>query len=247
MAQERVPAGGGAFPGTRWSVLREATGEDVAARRQAWEVVAAAYWKPVYTYLRLRHRLSADEAEDVTQSFFARAVEKPVLAGYDPARARFRTSLRACLDDFVANHRRACGRLKRGGGLAVVDFAAAERELVEARPADDPDLLFHREFMRRVMEMAVGALRARCQDTPRARAFEVFRRHDLDPGDGPAPSYADLARDLGLRVTQVTNDLAAMRRALRAEVIGALRALTASPAEFEAEARALLGPRREGR
>jgi RNA polymerase sigma factor (sigma-70 family) len=232
----------GAFPGTRVSVLRAAAGADDAVRRQAWDHILGAYWKPVYKYLRLRWRLGPEDAEDLTQSFFTRALEKPFFAAYDPERARFRTFLRACLDAHAANHHRDATRQRRGGGRIALDFTTAENELARAAAPDDPDALFHREFLRRVVEQAVEALRAQCAGTPRAAAFEVFRRRDLAPEDGqPPPSYADLARDLDLPVTQVTNHLAAMRRALRAEVLRSLRALTASNAEFDAEARPFLG------
>ena len=119
------------FPVTRHSVVRSLASERPDIRRAAFDVLADAYWKPVFKYVRLKWRADADEAADLTQAFFLRAYEKAFFARFDPARARFRTYLRTCLDRFIANARQESRRLKRGGGVELVpfDFEAAEREL----------------------------------------------------------------------------------------------------------------------
>jgi len=235
----------GPFPPTRLSLVRAAGSADGDARRLAFGGLAEAYWRPVYKYLRWRWGALPAEAEDLTQGFFARAFEKRFFDRFDPGRARFRTFLRACVDGFVANERRAAVRLKRGGGAPLVslDVEGAEEELVSqaARGRDDVEAWFHREWVRALFARAVGALERRCRAEGRATAFAVFRRYDLEGGDGDRPTYDALARELGLPVTQVTNHLSAMRRELRRDVIEALRALTASEEEFRAEARDLLG------
>ena len=95
------------FPATRCSLVRATASPDPAARRQAFEDLIAAYWKPVYKYLRVRWSLHNEDAKDLTQAFFARALEKDFFDRFDPARARFRTFLRTCVDGFAANARRA--------------------------------------------------------------------------------------------------------------------------------------------
>jgi len=234
----------GAFPLTRESLVRAAGAADGETRRQAFGVLTEGYWRPVYKYLRWRWRADREEAEDLTQGFFARAYEKRFFDRFDPGRARFRTFLRACLDGYIANERQAATRLKRGGGtlLLSLDVEGAEREL--AGPAlasqDDVEAWFHREWVRALFTRAVAALERRCREEGRTAAFTVFRRYDLE-GEGERPTYEALAREIGLPVTQVTNHLSAMRRDLRREVLAALRALTASDEEFRAEARDLLG------
>ena len=234
-----------AFPPTRASVVRAAASSDGEARRQAFGDLAEGYWSPVYKYLRWRWRADRAEAEDLTQGFFARAYEKRFFDRFDPARARFRTFLRTCLDGYVANERQAAARLKRGGGALVLslDLEGAERELAgpALASADDVEAWFHREWVRALFTRAVAALERRSRDEGRAAAFAVFRRYDLEGEDGDRPTYEALGRELGLPVTQVTNHLAVMRRELRREVLDALRALTASDEEFRAEARDLLG------
>jgi RNA polymerase sigma factor (sigma-70 family) len=240
---EAPPPGG--FPRTRESLVRAASAGEGEPRRQAFGALAEGYWRPVYKYLRWRWHADREEAEDVTQGFFARAYEKRFFDRFDPGRARFRTFLRTCLDGFVANERQAASRLKRGGGalLLSLDVEGAEREL--AGPAltaqGEVEAWFHREWVRGLFTRAVSALEARCREDGRDVAFAVFRRYDLEGDDGDRPTYEALGRALGLPATQVTNHLSAMRRELRKEVLEALRALTATEEEFRAEARDLLG------
>src|SRR6266545_8142728 len=92
-----------AFPLTRRSVVRAAASADPETRRRAFEALVAAYWRPVYKYLRLEWSAPGEDAEDLTQGFFARALEKGFFDRFDPSRSRFRTYLRTCLDGFVAN------------------------------------------------------------------------------------------------------------------------------------------------
>src|SRR4051794_15933966 len=119
------------FPVTRHSVVSAIRSDRAEVRRSAFDTLVAAYWKPVFKYVRLKWHASPDDAADLTQAFFLRAYEKEFFEAFDPARARFRTFLRTCLDGFVANTRKADGRLKRGGAVTLVplDFDEAEREL----------------------------------------------------------------------------------------------------------------------
>jgi RNA polymerase sigma factor (sigma-70 family) len=227
-------------------VVRGAASPDAETRRRAFEALVAAYWKPVYKYLRLKWRAPEEDAEDLTQGFFARALEKGFFDRFDPGRARFRTYLRACLDGFVANERKSAHRLKRGGGAEHVslDFAGAEAELGRpGRPeAGDMEEYFHREWVRSLFGLAVEALRRRCAEAGKSVPFALFERYDLDgPDAARRPSYAELAREMGIPETQVTNHLAWARREFRRLVLQALKQATGSEEEFRAEARQLLG------
>jgi RNA polymerase sigma-70 factor (ECF subfamily) len=234
------------FPATRRSIVDDVRSADPARRRAAFDRVAAAYWRPVYAYLRLRWRASAPDAEDLTQGFFTRALEKGFFDAYDPSRGRLRTFLRTCLDGYVSNERQAASRRKRGGGVETIagDFADAERGLPAARDDRDPEAVFHREWVRSVCAEAVEALRARCRLSGRDRALALFERCDLsDLADEDRPSYAALAAEFGLPPTQVTNLLNAARREFRRALEDTLRRRTATDEEFEQEARTLLGRR----
>jgi len=236
----------GRFPFTRHSVLALVRSEDQEARRLGWDALVRAYWKPVYKYLRLRWRADEESASDWTQGFFAHALEKRTFERFDPAKARFRTFLRLCLDGFAANEREALGREKRGGRVATLslDFERAEGELAGAEPpaADDFEAYFQREWMRTLFELALEDVRAECERSGRAADFELLRRHDLDAAAREnGLSYADLARELGVSTTHVTNRLHSARARLRAALLARLRELCATDAEFRAESRAIFG------
>ena len=233
------------FPGTRHSLVAAMRSAEPDERRSAFDTLITAYWKPVFKYVRLKWHASRDEAEDLTQGFFMRAFEKDFFAGFDPSRARFRTYLRTCLDGFVANARKADARLKRGGGatLIPIDFGEAERELrlQGANAVDDFDAYFHREWLRSLFAVASDRLRRACEARGRADRFAVFEHYDLAPEEGDRPTYAEIARRLGLTASDVTNELAAARREFRRLVLEALREQCATDEEFDAESRALTG------
>jgi RNA polymerase sigma factor (sigma-70 family) len=234
------------FPVTRHSVVRDLASVDPGARAAAYDALARSYWRPVYLYVRLRGRRDPEDARDLTQEFFARAFEREYLERYDPAKARFRTFVRTCLDRFLANEDQAAARLKRGGAfvVAAVDFAAADAELqTQAAPDEsDPERWFHQEWVRGLFAEALRALEQRCEAAGHQRAFVLFRRYDVeDAGAAPRLTYAALARELGLRVTDVTNELSWARRAFRGIVLDLLRRVCASDEEFRAEARDLFG------
>ena len=116
------------------SVIAGAASGDAALRQRCLDAVAGLDYRPVYKHLRLRWRLDAELASDLTQGFFARALEKGYLGDYDPTRGRFRTFLRVCVDRFVANERASSRRDKRGGGAlhASIDLDVAESEIAAA-------------------------------------------------------------------------------------------------------------------
>ena len=232
-----------AFPATHRSVIDRIRSADGAERRIAFGDLAAGYWKPSYHYLRLQWRLSPEEAEDAVQAFFTVAFEKRYVERYDPAKARFRTFLRTCLDRFVMNARKAERADKRGGDVErlSLDFPGAERELaayVTSPPADAEDL-FQRETVRALFARTVAALAAHYRDDDREIIFRVFERYDL--ADDDRVTYEDVARELDLPVTQVTNFLFQARRRFRELVLAHLRTLVGTDEEFRAEARDLFG------
>ena len=238
----QIGGAGDRFPATRSTAVQAAGSEDAAERRCGLEALVAAYWKPVYKYIRLKWREDNEGAKDLTQGFFTRAMEKGFFRGYDPAKGSFRTFLRTCVDGYVSNEREAAGRWKRGGGAEFValDFEGAEGELREHPIADGLPLeeYFRREFVRAMFGSAVEKLRLSCQDRGKETHYTLFERYDLDEED---ISYDQLARETGLPVTQVTNYLAWARREFRQIVLAELREVSGSEEEFRREARALLG------
>ena len=256
MATKNTKIGGseGRFPATHWSAILATRSKDPDERSRALDAIAAAYWKPIYKYIRLRWGKSNEDAKDLTQEFFARLIEKEFLDDFDPNKARLRTFLRVCVDRFLANDSKATRCLKRGGGAQhlSLDFGAVEAELKQAKvslsasasPQAMDDFL-EQEFIRNLFSQTVEDLREHCASRGKQRHFQVFEAYDLaDEGDGHA-GYAELARKFGISATDVTNYLAFTRREFRSIALAKLREMTASDAEFRREAQALLGVKAE--
>lgn len=249
MGQRAGGNAGGSFPATRWSAIVAARSADPAERARAMDVLLAAYWKPVYKYVRLRWGKSSEDAQDLTQDFFARLIEKDLLEGYDPARARLRTFLRSCVDHLAANQARDEQRQKRGGGALhlSLDFQAADGELAHFDPAVPPEMdeFFEREWARSVFTAGVERLRAELAAQNKSIHFRIFERYDLldalPDGTDRRPTYLELAGEMGLATSDVTNYLAYARREFRRLVLELLREMTATEEEFRREARSLLG------
>jgi RNA polymerase sigma factor (sigma-70 family) len=248
MTDERMEDGGDRFPPTRRSVLEAARSIDQSERAQAMESLCAAYWKPVYKYIRLRWNRPADDAQDLTQGFFAEVLERDLLEKYNAAKSRLRTYLRLCVDSFVMNEDKAAKRQKRGGAIPhlSLDFAAAEQEL--GKTAMDPDAIpspesleqfFEKEWIRSLFSLAVEDLRKHCEQRDRNRTFRLFEEYDLS-GDQTV-SYERLAQQFGIPVTDVTNALSWARREFRRIALERLRELCTSEAEFHREAHAIFG------
>ena len=130
------------FPSTQLSLL-EAVSAPGAMPNEALERVTALYWTPVYRLVRLKFAMEASDAEDLTQSFFATALERDFFRRFDPARASFRAYLRMAVERFAANEYAAANRLKRGGGANFLPV-----EGVDAPGAESPDEIFDREWRR---------------------------------------------------------------------------------------------------
>ena len=240
----------GRFPATCWSAVVAARSDDPRERSRALDAILAAYWKPIYKYLRIRWNKSNEDAKDATQEFLAQLIEKEYLSDFDPAKARLRTFLRVCVDHFVANQTKAASRLKRGGDVlhVTLDFEGAEAEFMRAKspltaaaPVESFDEYLEKEFVRNLFTLAVTDLRFFCEEHGKLRHFQLFERYDLDDSDTSSPSYGELAEEFGIAVTDVTNHLAFARREFRRIALEKLREMTCSEAEFRREARALLG------
>ena len=235
----------GRFPTTRLSAIAGIRQADPAIRTRSLDTLITAYWKPVYKYIRVKWRRSNEDAKDLTQAFFTRALEKEFFASFDPVRGRFRTFLRTCLDGFLANEEKAGGRLKRGGDLIhlPLEFETAEGEIVRAEisSGEDLDKYFDAEWVRHLFALTIDALRQECAARGRQIQFEVFERYDLEATGDERLTYQKLADSMGLSATTVTNHLSVTRREFRRILLDKLKEITATDEEFRREARYLLG------
>ena len=189
------------FQSTQWSVVRQAARADDAAARAALVSLCERYWYPIYAFLR-RKGVAPERAEDVTQGFFARLIEKRVLEQADPARGRFRSFLLTAVQNFLANERDYTTAQKRGGGRAVLslDAEAGESRLsVEPAHALTPEKLFDRAWAFHVLELVVERLRTEFVVAGKATEFEVLR--PFLAGRHASASYEETAASLGRSAT----------------------------------------------
>ena len=205
----------GLFPSTRRSVLAAVQSGPSELRDSALAAIAEAYWKPACKYIRLKWKARPDDAEDLTQSFFASLLERGLLARYDPARASFRTYLRLCIDGHVSNIYRAGARRP---------LAPLEEDPPDPASMED---VFYREWQRQMFSLAVDDLKKLGQPV----RFAIFEQYDLAAGE--RPSYQDLATQFELPVTSITNHLAWARRELRRCLLDRLESIGSSEAEME--------------
>ena len=195
------------------------------------EQVIATYWKPVYRFLRLKFQKSNEDAKDLTQGFFASALQRDFFARFDPAKASFRTYLRMAVERYTANQYAGENRQKRGGG---VQFESLEEFEITT---ESPEAEFEREWRRQLFSLALDDLRIHCAETGRQLQFNMFQDYDL--ADRDRVSYSDMAAKYGVPETTVTNYLAWARRTLRAFITERLRATTSGPKELHEEMRRL--------
>ena len=210
------------FPSTQVSLIASAAGEPLAMER-----VVALYWKPVYKFIRLKFRKDNEAAKDLTQGFFASALEREFFQRFDPSKAGFRTYLRLAVERFAATQHESDNRQKRGGGVEFVDLD------VEQAGTGSPEEMFLEEWRRQLFTLAIEDLRAECALAGKHTEWHVFEAYDLAEGD--RPSYAELARRHGVPETSITNYLAWARRRLRTFVTERLCGVTSGERELREE------------
>jgi RNA polymerase sigma-70 factor (ECF subfamily) len=228
------------FDTTNWSVILQATAGESAVAQEALATLCETYWPPVYAFIR-RKGLSATDAEDLTQAYFARFLEKGYLHDFRPERGRFRTFLRASISHFLANEWDRERALKRGGGRAPLSLDA--RETVEGHlrePADTitPEVVFEREWAASLLRRCLARLREEQSEGAAAGRFDKLKPFLI--GDGPASGYAGVAEELGLTESGVRVAVHRLRKRFSEVLREEIGRTVADPSDVDAEIRWLL-------
>jgi RNA polymerase sigma-70 factor (ECF subfamily) len=200
------------FETTNWSVVLGASSSDSAVARAALATLCQAYWFPVYAFIRSRGEAAAD-AEDLTQAYFTRFLERDCLRDVRPEGGRFRSFLLVSVRNFVLNERERGGARKRGGGCPhlSLDAAAGEaRYALEPRDATTPEALFERSWARTVLDRALGRLREEARRSAGAGRYD--RLEPLLTGDETGDTSASLAREWGVGRSTVRVAVHRLRR-----------------------------------
>lgn len=187
------------FDSTQWSlVLLAGAAGDSPEARQAMACLCSAYWYPLYVFIR-RQGHKADVAEDLTQEFFTRFLDRDFLGAVDRSRGKFRTFLLACCRHFLANQRDFAQAQKRGGGQAILslDFTGAQ-ERYQQEPASTwtAEKLFERRWALTLLDQVLRQLRQEYQAQEKSDLFEHLRT--VLVGENSALSYAQIGTSLGM-------------------------------------------------
>ena len=234
------PARVGWFATTHWSVVLAAGDSQSSESAQALDRLCRAYWFPLYAFVR-RRGFDASDAQDLTQSFFTRLLEKKALGSVDPSKGKFRSFLLASLQNFLNNEWDKARRLKRGGAVEVFSFdaePAEERYQFEPFHDESPEKVFERRWAQAVLEQVVARLQEEFTTTKQTQRFEVLK--DFLMGDPRNVSYDDAAKRLGLSVSAVTSAIHRMRLRFRDLFRAEITNTVASPDEVDEEIRYLL-------
>jgi len=231
----------GAFQTTLWSLVLRAKDPSSPERRDALQKLIAAYWKPLYYFVR-RKGNGTEASKDLTQGFFADLLARDFLQYLDRDRGKFRTFLLAALEHYMADQYDRDRAQKRGGDRTILslDFEKAEGE-APALPAsgENPDAAFKRDWATRVLAQAMEALRESFDTSGRRAQFDAFQAH-LTSTRPEGASYEELAKQLGISVDDVRNRVRATRAAYRDRILDVIRSYTDSEDEAREELKDLL-------
>ena len=229
-----------AFVTTRWTVVLSARDPQSPHADTALETLCRAYWYPLYAYVRRLGHAPSD-AQDLTQEFFFRLLEKEWLASVDREKGRFRTFLLVALKRFLANEWKRASRQKRGGNAAYLPL---DTEIAESRYQAEPplglaaDRLYERRWALTLLERTMGRLREEFDRAGKAAEFGQLKQ--FLTADKSAIAYAAIARDLGLTEGAARVAVHRLRRRFR-EVFREETAHTVAAAEdLDEELRHLL-------
>jgi RNA polymerase sigma-70 factor (ECF subfamily) len=202
---------GAVFVTTRWSVVLAAGLSASAESERALAQLCRTYWYPLYAFVRRQGR-SPEDAEDLTQGFFAHLLEKKALGEVERTKGNFRSFLLASLKNFLANEWNRQHAAKRGGKHSVVsldDDMAEDRYLREASHDSTPEKLFEQSWALTVLETVLQQLRKQYDAAGKGRLFEALRDHLI--GEENA-SYASAAAELGIKEGAARMAVLRMRR-----------------------------------
>jgi RNA polymerase sigma-70 factor (ECF subfamily) len=183
---------------TSWAVVLAAADRSSPHCDQALATLCAGYWYPLYAFIR-RQGFAAEDAEDLTQEFLARLLEKDYLEGVGPEKGKFRTFLLVCLKRFLANQHDRAHAQKRGGGrrLISIDVDDAERRYrLEPSHELTAERIFERRWALTLLQQVLLSLGTEFQRGGKQALFETLKVYLA--ADQKAPPYAQVADQLGL-------------------------------------------------
>ena len=227
------------FATTHWSVVLEAQGESPAAQ-DALEKLCRTYWRPVYAFLR-RQGVGPEEAEDITQGFFAQLLERRKFSSLRKEKGRLRSFLLGALKYFLADEQRRATAIKRGRGQRLIpleELRADER--IDMEPADPvtAEMIYERRWALTVLEHVLSRLKDEYQTAGNAALFDLLKQ--LLPDEPGSPSQADIATQLGMTENAIRQPFYRFRQRYQSLLREEIAHTVATPGDIEDELRHLI-------
>ncbi len=233
---ERLRAHGDRFATTHWSIVVSAGGNRSPEANRSLAILCESYWFPLYAFVRRAGR-SAEDAQDLTQEFFVRLLDKQFLAAADSRKGRFRTFLITAIKRFLANEYDRAQTKKRGGGQRIVPLDGFE-DRYRQEPADTltPERIFEQQWALSLLDQVLARLQAEMTAEGKAALFEALKGHLTG---GQVVGYATTADGLGMTEGAVRVAAHRLRRRYRELLREEISQTVASPDEIEEEIRYL--------
>lgn len=197
LPRNELPTAAIGFHTTHWTMVLSAKGASLSDN-DALANLCSSYWYPIYAFLR-RNGSTPHEAEDLTQEFFARILQRDWLSNVHPARGKFRSFLLACVKNFLANERDKGLAQRRGGGRLPIPLETEDAEtryVIEPPDPITPEMLFERRWVFELLERTLEALREDYAQTNRLDWFEELQ--GFLPGGRETLSRAEIAEKRGV-------------------------------------------------
>jgi RNA polymerase sigma-70 factor (ECF subfamily) len=234
-----VQQGRAAFTTTHWSVVLEAQGESPAAQ-EALEKLCRMYWRPIFAFLR-RQGIPPEEAEDITQGFFAELLERRSLSAVRKEKGRLRSFLLGGLKYFLANEERRAMAIKRGKGHRPIPLEAYHaNDRMEMEPADPmtAEMIYERRWALTVLERVLSRLKEEYFAAHNGALFDALK--ELLPDEPGSPSQAAIAARLGMTENAVRQAFYRFRQRYQALLREEIANTVATPGDIEDELRHLI-------
>jgi len=238
-ARESAETGGVAFVTTHGSVVLEAQGSSPAAE-EALEKLCVTYWRPIYSFVRREGR-AVEDAQDLTQGFFARLLERRDLNTVRREKGRLRSYLLVSLKHFLASERQYAIAIKRGQGQPLISLEALlahEREGPEPADTLTADRIYERQWALTVLEQVLERLGQEYQVAGIGAMFEYFKELLADTPD--RISQAKIAFEMGMTENAVTQAYFRFRQRYRELLREEIAHTVAVPGDIENELRHLI-------
>lgn len=231
--------GAAAFATTHWSIVLEAQGESPAAQ-EALEKLCRTYWRPIYSFVR-RHGARAEDAEDLTQGFFALLLERKDLNTVRKEKGRLRSYLLASVKHFLTDEARHAMAVKRGKGQWLIPFEEIrERECIDVERSDrlTADQIYERRWAFTVLEQVMTRLRDEYRTAGNVQFFDQMKKMLMDePG---RPSQAQIASEFDMTENAVKQAFYRFRQRYQALLREEISHTVAMPTDIEDELRYLI-------